>query len=58
MDGLTTGFDLAEPEGRRSVLRSLEKIQATLLQEEGEGGKMNSCHNNLMGYLVVPESSL
>ena len=35
-NGLTTGFDLAEPAGRRSVLTALIKIRDSLLQGEGE----------------------
>ena len=33
-NGLTTGFDLAEPDGRRTVLTELVKIRESLLQEE------------------------
>ena len=33
-NGLATGFDLAEPKGRRSVLRALTKIRESLLQDE------------------------
>ena len=33
-NGLTTGFDLAEPDGRRTVLTELVKIRESLLQEK------------------------
>ena len=33
-NGLTTGFDLSSPDGRRSVLTALTKIRESLLQEE------------------------
>ncbi|CAG8456235.1 13924_t:CDS:2, partial [Dentiscutata heterogama] len=33
-NGLKTGFDLAEPDGRRTVLTALVKIRESLLQEE------------------------
>ena len=35
-NGLTTGFDLAEPAGRRSVLTALIKIRESILQEEND----------------------
>jgi len=35
-NGLTTGFDLSSPDGRRSVLTALTKIRESLLQEEDE----------------------
>ena len=42
-NGLMTGFDLAEPGGRRSVLTALTKIRESLLQdEEDEGGEQLS----------------
>ena len=36
-NGLMTGFDLAEPDGRRTVLTALAKIRKSLLQEEDKG---------------------
>ena len=33
-NGLRTGFDLAEPDGRRTVLTELVKIRESLLQEK------------------------
>jgi len=33
-NGLTTGFDLSEPDGRRSVLTALTKIRESLLRED------------------------
>ncbi|CAG8575722.1 41_t:CDS:2 [Ambispora leptoticha] len=35
-NGLRTGFDLAEPDGRRTVLTALVKIRESLLQEDKE----------------------
>jgi len=55
-NGLTTGFDLAEPDGRRTVLTELVKIRESLLQKTKR--KTNSCRNNVMGYLVVLVNSL
>ena len=33
-NGWMTGFDLAEPDGRRTVLAALVKVRESLLQEE------------------------
>ena len=37
-NGLKSGFDLAEPNGRQAVLTALAKIRELLLREEDEEG--------------------